>query len=71
MATDYKSYVRRPMQEQISRQQRREKNRSESLPGWIWFAGGVLLGTLVMGVMWLKDHQAISQAAEVRLEDVR
>jgi len=71
MATDYKSYVRRPMQEQISRQQRREKNRPESLPGWIWFAGGVLLGTLVMGVMWLKDHQAISQAAEVRLEDAR
>jgi cell division protein FtsN len=71
MTTDYKSYVRRPMQEQISRQQRREKNRSESLPGWIWFAGGVLLGTLVMGVMWLKDHQAISQAAEARLEDAK
>lgn len=71
MATDYKSYVRRPMQEQISRQQRREKNRSESLPGWIWFAGGVLLGALVMGVMWLKDHQAISQAAEAQLEDAK
>ncbi len=69
MATDYKSYVRRPMQEQISRQQRREKNRSASLPGWIWFAGGVLLSALVMGVMWFKDREAISQAAETRLEE--
>ena len=71
MATDYKSYVRRPMQEQISRQKRRDNNRSESLPGWIWFAGGVLLGALVMGVMWLKDHQSISQMAEARLEDAK
>ncbi len=71
MATDYKSYVRRPMQEQISRQQRRDNNRSESLPGWMWFAGGVLLGALVMGVMWLKDHEAISQAAEARFEDAK
>ena len=69
MATDYKSYVRRPMQEQISRQQRREKNHSASLPGWIWFAGGVLLSALVMGIMWSKDRQAISQAAETRLEE--
>ncbi len=69
MATDYKSYVRRPMQEQISRQQRREKNRPASLPGWIWFAGGVLLSALVMGVMWFKDREAISQAAETRLEE--
>jgi cell division protein FtsN len=69
MATDYKSYVRRPMQEQISRQQRREKNRPASLPGWIWFAGGVLLSALVMGVMWFKDREAISQAADTRLEE--
>ena len=69
MATDYKSYVRRPMQEQVSRQQRREKTRSQSLPGWIWFAGGVLLGGMAMGVMWLKDHQAVSQAAELRIEE--
>lgn len=71
MAADYKSYVRRPMQEQISGQQRKGKKHSESLPGWIWFAGGVLLGALVMGVMWLKDHQAISQAVEARLEDAK
>ncbi|MEA3302623.1 MAG: SPOR domain-containing protein [Pseudomonadota bacterium] len=69
MATDYKSYVRRPMQEQISRQQRREKNRPASLPGWIWFAGGVLLSAMVMGIMWFKDREAISQAAETRLEE--
>ncbi len=69
MATDYKSYVRRPIQEKTSRQQRREKRRSEPLPGWVWFASGVLLGALVMGIMWVKDYQANSQAAEAQLKD--
>ncbi len=71
MATDYKSYVRRPIQEQTTRQQRREKRRSEALPGWVWFAGGVLLGALVMGIMWVKDYQANSQAAEAQLKDAQ
>ena len=71
MATDYKSYVRRPIQEKASRQQRREKRRSDPLPGWVWFAGGVLLGALVMGIMWLKDHQANSQAGVALLEDAK
>ncbi len=71
MATDYKSYVRRPIQEQTTRQQRREKRRSEALPGWVWFAGGVLLGALVMGIVWVKDYQANSQAAEAQLKDAQ
>ena len=71
MATDYKSYVRRPIQEQTTRQQRREKRRSEALPGWVWFAGGVLLGALVMGIVWVKDDQANSQAAEAQLKDAQ
>lgn len=70
MATDYKSYVRRPNQEKTSRQQRRETHRQEPLPGWVWFAGGVLLGALVMGAMWLKERQANGQAGEARLEAV-
>ncbi len=71
MATDYKSYVRRPIQEQTTRQQHREKRRSEALPGWVWFAGGVLLGALVMGIVWVKDYQANSQAAEAQLKDAQ
>ena len=67
MATDYKSYVRRPIQEKASRQERRDKRRSEPLPGWVWFAGGVLLGAVVMGVMWLQEHQATSRAGEAPL----
>ena len=65
MATDYKSYVRRPIQEKAIRQQRR----SQPLPGWVWFAGGVLLGALVMGIMWVKDDQANSQVAEAQRKD--
>ncbi len=71
MATDYKSYVRRPIQEKTSRQQRREKRLSEPQPGWVWFAGGLLLGALVMGVMWVKDYQANSQAAEAQRKDAQ
>ena len=71
MATDYKSYVRRPIQEKVFRQQRREKRRSESLPGWVWFAGGLLLGAMVMGVVWVKDYQANRQAAEAQLKDTQ
>lgn len=67
MATDYKSYVRRPIQEKTFRQERRGINHPKPLPGWVWFAGGVLLGGLMMGVMWLKDRQAVSRAIETRL----
>lgn len=67
MAMDYKSYVRRPIQEkEASRRQRRERSGPQPLPGWLWFAGGVLLGAVVMGMMWLKDHQAISRAVEAQ-----
>ncbi len=71
MATDYKSYVRRPIQDKTSRRQRREKRRSESLPGWVWFAGGLLLGAMAMGVVWVKDYQANSQAAEAQRKDAQ
>lgn len=71
MATDYKSYVRRPIQEKASRQQRREKRRSEALPGWVWFAGGLLLGALMMGVVWVKEYQANSMVAEAQLKDAQ
>jgi cell division protein FtsN len=59
------------MQEKNSRQLRREKRRSEPLPGWVWFAGGLLLGALVMGIVWVKDYQVNSQVAEAQLKNAQ
>lgn len=67
MAADYKSYVRRPIQEKAYQQERRGRSRPQPMPAWMWFAGGVLLGALVFGVMWLKDRQTFNREMEARL----
>jgi cell division protein FtsN len=67
MPTDYKSYVRRPESGQARRSERPSGRGDAHVPAWAWFAGGLLLGIVVMGVMWLQDHQQITQAMEAQL----
>lgn len=67
MPTDYKSYVRRPESGQARRSERINGDGDAHMPAWAWFAGGLLLGIVVMGVMWLQDHQQITRAIEAQL----
>lgn len=67
MPTDYKSYVRRPEPGQTRRSERLNASGDEHMPAWAWFAGGLLLGIVVMGLMWLQDHQQITRSIEAQL----
>ncbi|MEN8213899.1 MAG: SPOR domain-containing protein [Pseudomonadota bacterium] len=71
MATDYKSYVRRPVHQKHSRQQRRQKRRNAPLPGWLLFAGGLLLGAMAMGWMKLQQGEANSPVEQASAVDVK